>query len=63
MKEYTYRVTMDVVCYGRDEKDAIVDLYDQLENLDAGEIIREYATLKTVIENVEDERENEEFHA
>jgi hypothetical protein len=63
MKEYTYRITMDITGYGRNEKDAIVDLYNQLENLDAGEIIREYATLKTVIEGVEDEREKDEYHA
>ena len=63
MKEYTYMVSMDITCYGRNEKDAIVDLYNQLENLDAGEIIREYTTLTTIIEGVEDEREKEEYHA
>ena len=63
MKEYTYRISFNISTIGRDEKEAIVDLYNQLENLEAGDIIRHYATLLRITDNVQDEIQKEEDYA
>lgn len=62
-REYTYRISFDISTIGKDEKESIVDLYNQLENLDAGDIIRHYATLLRITNNAQDERQKEEDHA